>query len=138
MTDSQSIRFAITSFRPTREGLLADAEKAESLEYDTFVTADHLFNQPAPVPTVMMVAKQTSSEATQAWAAAARAHYLPWELPAARTRRPAHSRQNVPAMIESPRLAGVEAYRDPGRFDGQTFVNRVRRTLATGCEGKDD
>ena len=99
MTDSQSIRFAITSFRPTREGLLADAEKAESLEYDTFVTADHLFNQPAPVPTVMMVAKQTSSEATQAWAAAARAHYLPWELPAATAptcsftpERPCHDR----------------------------------------------
>jgi probable F420-dependent oxidoreductase len=58
VTQSRGIRFATTSFYPTREGLLADAEKAESLGYDTFVMADHLFDQPAPIPTLMMVAEQ--------------------------------------------------------------------------------
>ncbi len=58
MAGSRGFRFATTSFHPTRADLLADAQKAERLGYDTFVMADHLFNQPAPIPILMMVAER--------------------------------------------------------------------------------
>jgi hypothetical protein len=62
--------------------------------------------EPRPPPPDRRRHPETASQATQAWATAARADYLRWELPAARTRRPTRSRGSVPATIDSPNASG--------------------------------
>jgi probable F420-dependent oxidoreductase len=57
MPDLRGFRFATGSFEMTRAGVLAEARKAESLGYDVFVMADHLFDQMAPIPGLTMVAE---------------------------------------------------------------------------------
>jgi probable F420-dependent oxidoreductase len=59
MAGAGKFRFATTSFDLTREGVLAQARLAESLGYDTFVMADHLYENLGPFPTLMIVAEQT-------------------------------------------------------------------------------
>jgi probable F420-dependent oxidoreductase len=58
MPDLRRFRFATTSFQCTRSEVLAQARKAQSLGYDTFVMADHLFEELGPIPALMMVAEQ--------------------------------------------------------------------------------
>jgi probable F420-dependent oxidoreductase len=53
----RSFRFSTASFELTRDGVLAEARKAESLGYDSFVMADHLFEQMAPLTALTMVAE---------------------------------------------------------------------------------
>jgi probable F420-dependent oxidoreductase len=59
MGGPRSFRFATSSFELTREGVLEQARRAESLGYDTFVVGDHLYDSLGPFPTLMMVAEQT-------------------------------------------------------------------------------
>jgi probable F420-dependent oxidoreductase len=59
MMGARKLRFATTSFQLTRDGVLAEAHLAESLGYDTFVVADHLYENLAPFPTLMVMAKHT-------------------------------------------------------------------------------
>jgi alkanesulfonate monooxygenase SsuD/methylene tetrahydromethanopterin reductase-like flavin-dependent oxidoreductase (luciferase family) len=59
MTTARKLRFATTSFELTRDGALAEARTAESLGYDTFVVADHFYENLGPFPTLMMMAEQT-------------------------------------------------------------------------------
>jgi probable F420-dependent oxidoreductase len=56
---ARRLRFATTSFELTRAGALAEARFAESLGYDTFVVADHLYEHLSPFPTLMLVAEHT-------------------------------------------------------------------------------
>jgi probable F420-dependent oxidoreductase len=58
MPDLRRFRFATTSFQSTRSEVLNQARKAQSLGYDTFFMADHLFEALGPIPALMMVADQ--------------------------------------------------------------------------------
>jgi probable F420-dependent oxidoreductase len=60
MPGLRDFRFGAESFESTRSGVLADARRAESLGFDVFLTADHLFDHLAPISTAMMVADQVS------------------------------------------------------------------------------
>jgi len=51
-------RFSTGSFETTRAGMLAEARMAERLGYDTFVMADHLYENLGPLPTLTMIAEQ--------------------------------------------------------------------------------
>jgi probable F420-dependent oxidoreductase len=55
----RKFRFATTSSELTREGVLEQARRAESLGYDTFQVADHLHEKLGPFPTLMMIAERT-------------------------------------------------------------------------------
>jgi probable F420-dependent oxidoreductase len=57
MPDLRGFRFATASFEMTRAGVLAEAHKAESLGYDVFVMADHLYEQLSPLAGLTMVAE---------------------------------------------------------------------------------
>ena len=57
MPNLRGFRFATGTWEMTRSGVLAEARKAESLGYDVFIMADHLFDQLAPIPQLMMVAE---------------------------------------------------------------------------------
>jgi probable F420-dependent oxidoreductase len=57
MPDLRGFRFSTASFETTRAGVLAEAHKAESLGYDVFVMADHLFEQLSPLAGLTMVAE---------------------------------------------------------------------------------
>jgi hypothetical protein len=59
MSGFKAFRFGTSSFELTRESVLAAARTAESLGYDTFVMADHLYENLGSFPTLMMVAEQT-------------------------------------------------------------------------------
>ena len=59
MAEHRKFRFATTSFELTREGVLERARMSESLGYDTFAVADHLYENLGPFPTLMLVAEQT-------------------------------------------------------------------------------
>lgn len=60
MPGLRGFRFGTASFQPTRSEVLAQARKAESLGYDIFLMADHLFENLGPIPALMMVAEQLS------------------------------------------------------------------------------
>jgi len=59
LAEFRPFRFATGSFTMTRDGLLADASKAEALGYDAFFAADHLFDSLAPIPMLTAVAEHT-------------------------------------------------------------------------------
>jgi probable F420-dependent oxidoreductase len=59
MPGVRDFRFATGSFEMTRSGVLAEARKAESLGYGVFLVADHLMEQLAPIPGLVMVAENT-------------------------------------------------------------------------------
>jgi alkanesulfonate monooxygenase SsuD/methylene tetrahydromethanopterin reductase-like flavin-dependent oxidoreductase (luciferase family) len=59
MSGFKAFRFATGSFGLARESVLAEARMAESLGYDTFLMADHLYDNLGPFPTLMMIAEQT-------------------------------------------------------------------------------
>jgi probable F420-dependent oxidoreductase len=58
VAEVRPFRFATASFQTTRSGLLSDANKAQSLGYDVFVTPDHLFQQLAPFAALSMLAER--------------------------------------------------------------------------------
>ena len=59
MAGERPFRFGVGSWETTRSGLLADARRAESLGYDVFLLADHLFAWLAPIPMGVAVAEDT-------------------------------------------------------------------------------
>lgn len=59
MGNVSRFRFGVGSWETTRSGLLADARRAESLGYDVFLLADHLFAWLAPMPMGVAVAENT-------------------------------------------------------------------------------
>jgi probable F420-dependent oxidoreductase len=60
VADVRAFRFGVGSWATTRPALLADAHQAESLGYDVFLLADHLFDWLAPIPMGVAVAENTS------------------------------------------------------------------------------
>jgi probable F420-dependent oxidoreductase len=61
MPGQGGFRFTTGSFETTRAGVLAAARMADRLGYGTFAMADHLYENLAPLPALMMVAEQVSS-----------------------------------------------------------------------------
>jgi probable F420-dependent oxidoreductase len=59
MGNVRPFRFGVGSWETTRSGMLADARRAESLGYDVFLLADHLFAWLAPIPMGVAVAENT-------------------------------------------------------------------------------